>query len=224
MNSKEQADGTMGPEASTVDAAQANPAPAPATPKKNGLLIGIGIAVLVILLAGAAFVGGRLLNGQGLPGLSSGGPSFAIGPGGGKGARFFSQDIVPAKALPTTPADVRGLFDHRQNDSIFVGTGNITVRVMKDQSGQVHTSASHSGPVVEVVVTNQTIIYKDVTMQQFNGPPPQGQKIQQMVQPGSLDEVGQNSTLTVWGRQTGDRYIADVLVYSPPAFIMKGLP
>ena len=147
-------------------------------PKRRGLLIGMGIAVLVILLAGAAFVGGRLLNGQGLPGLSSGGSIFSIGPGGGKGMRFNTGDILPAKELPQTPADVRGLFDHRQNDSIFVGTGNIMMRVMKDQSGQVHTSAGHTGPVVEVVVTNQTTIYKDVTMQQFNGPPPQGQKIQ----------------------------------------------
>jgi hypothetical protein len=136
--------------------------------------------------------------------------------------RISGKDILPAKELPTTPADIRGLFDHRQNNSIFIGTGNVTISVMKDQSGQVHTSSSHSGPVVEVVVTNQTTIYKDVTMQQFNGPPPQGQKIQQVVQPGTLDEVGQNSDITVWGRKSGDRYIADVLVYSPPAFLTKG--
>ncbi len=193
----------------------------PAGSRKKGILIGTGVGVLILLLAGAAFIGGRLLNGQGLPGLSSGGPIFSIGPGGGKSIRFSPGDILPAKELPQTPADVSGLFDHRQNNSFFVGTGNFTMRVMKDQSGQVHTSASHSGPVVEVVVTNQTKIYKDVTMQQFNGPPPQGQKIQQVVQPGSLDEIGQSSMMTVWARKTGDRYIADVLVYSPPAFITK---
>ncbi len=190
--------------------------------RRRSILIGVGVAVVVVLLAGAAFVGGRLLNGQGLPGLSSGGPILSIGPGGARGVQIKSSDILPAKELPQTPADVRGLFDHRQDQSIFVGTGRVQMSVMKDQSGQVHTSASHSGPVVEVVVTSQTKIYKDVTMNQFNGPPPQGQKIQQVVEPGSLDEVGQNSTLTVWGRQTGDRYIADVLVYSPPAFFKKG--
>ncbi len=200
---------------------QENPLPAPKGSKNKSILIGIGIGLLVVLLAGAAFVGGRLLNGQGLPGLSSGGPIFSIGPNGGKRVRVNIDDILPAKELPKTPADVRGLFDHRQNNSIFVGTGNVAMTVMKDQSGQVHTSSSHSGPVVEVVVTNQTTIYKDVTAEQFNGPPPQGQKIQQVVQPGSLDEVGQNSTLTVWGRQTGDRYIADVLVYTPPPVMVK---
>ncbi len=195
---------------------------APEAPRRRGALIGVGIVVLVVLLAGAAFVGGRLLNGQGLPGLSSGGPILSIGPGGARGVQIKAGDILPAQELPQTPADVRGLFDHRQDQSIFVGTGRVQMSVMKDQSGQVHTSASHSGPVVEVVVTSQTKIYKDVTMNQFNGPPPQGQKIQQVVEPGSLDEVGQNSTVTVWGRQTGDRYIADVLVYSPPAFFKKG--
>jgi hypothetical protein len=222
VSSEEQANGTMKPEASRSDAAQANPTLAHAAPKKKGLLIGIGIVVLVALLAGAAFVGGRLLNGQGLPGLSSGGPSISIGPGGGKSVRISSKDVLPAKELPQTPADVRGLFDHRQDNSLFIGTGNVTMSVMKDQSGQVHTSASHTGPVVEVVVTNQTKVYEDVTMQQFNGPPPQGQKIQQVVQPGSLDGVGQYSDITVWGRKTGDRYIADVLVYTQPAFIKKG--
>ena len=58
-------------------------------------------------------------------------------------------------------------------------------------------------------------------MRQFDGPPPEGQKIQQALEEGSLDDVGQSSMLTVWGKKTGDRFIAEVLVYSPPAFIKK---
>ncbi len=185
---------------------------------KNILITG-GIIVLVLLLGGAAFIGARLLNGQGLPVASSGGSGPRIGTGGGPAT---SLDIQPAKELPQTSADVRGLFDHRQNNSIFVGTGQVMMSAKKDASGNVQTSASHSGPTVEVVVTTQTIIYKDVTMQQFNGKAPAaGQKIQQVVEPGSLDEIGQSSLITVWGKQTGDRYIADVLVYSPPAFLTK---
>ena len=194
--------------------------PAPPPRKKRRLLYIIGGIVLVLLLAGAAFVGGRLLNGQGLPGLSNG-PEVLTGPGGQTSIRIGPGDIQPAKELPGTPADVRGIFDHRQDNSLFVGTGNVKMTVMKDKSGQVQTSSSHSGPVVEVVVTTQTKIYKDTTMQQFNGPPPQGQKIQQVVEPGSLDEVGQNSTITVWGRKTGDRCIADMLVYTTAALITK---
>ena len=186
--------------------------------KKRILIIG-GILAFALLLAGAAYVGGRLLNGQGLPGIS-GGP-LVLGGGNGQGVRINSDDIQPAKELPQTPADTRGLFDHRQNNSIFVGTGNVSVDVRTDKSGNVETSSKYDGPIVEVVVASQTKIYEDVTMQQFNGPPPDGQKIQQVVQPGSLDGLGESSTITVWGKKTGDRIIADVLVYESPAFIKK---
>ncbi len=152
--------------------------------KKLIIIVG-GIVVLALLLAGAAFVGGRLLNGQG----------FARGPSSDR------LDIQPAKELPQTAADLRGLFDHRQDNSIFVGTEKFA-----------------NGPIVEVVATTQTIIYCDVTSKQFIGRPPQGQKIQQVVEPGSLDEIGQDSAITVWGRKTGDRFIADVLVYTTPEF------
>lgn len=189
---------------------------------KKNILILSGIAGLVILLAGATYVGARLLNGQGLPGVSSGEPNMFVGDGdGGHNVRINADDILPAKELPQTPAIARGLFDRRQDNSIFVGTGKVMLTVQKDQSGKVETSGDHDGPVVEVVVTAQTVVYKDVTMNQFDGPPPEGQQIQQVVEPGSLDGVGQNSTITVWGRKTGDRIIADVLVYTPPAFIKK---
>lgn len=181
----------------------------------------IGGVILIVLLAGAAFVGARLLNGQGLPFTSTGGgpgPSLSIGGPGGKMVRL---DVEPSKELPQTPADVSGLFDHRQDNSIFVGTGKVTMAFKKDPSGKVETSSNHDGPTVEVVVTSQTKLYQDTTMQQFDGPPPEGQKIQQVLEAGSLDEVGQASMITVWGKKTGDRFIADVLVYSPPAFIKK---
>ncbi len=189
--------------------------------KKPILVIG-GIVGLVLLLAGAAYVGGRLLNGQGLPGFSLGGPGMFLGGGNGKQqVRINSKDFIPAKELPQTAAIAKGVFVRRQDNSIFVGTGNIRLSVQKDRSGNVQSSADHDGPTVEVVVTGQTTVYEDVTMQQFDGPPPQGQKIQQVVQPGSLDGLGDSSVITVWGRKTGDRIIADVLVYSAPAFIKK---
>jgi hypothetical protein len=187
---------------------------------KRTMLIITGIIVLVALLAGAAFVGGQLLNGQGLPvQASSGGLKITTGQGG-KPGQTFQLDIQPAKELPQTPADAKGLFDHRKDNSIFVGTGQVRMTAQKDPSGNVTTSATHDGPTVEVVVTSQTVVYRDVTLKQFNGQPPSG-KIQQVVEPGSLDEIGQDSTITVWGKKTSDRFIADVLVYSPPAILRK---
>jgi hypothetical protein len=177
--------------------------------------------LLVLLLAGAAFVGARLLNGQGLPLISKGsesGPSLSLG---GPGGKMVKLNIEPSKELPQTAADVSGLFDHRQDNSIFVGTGRVTLAFKKDPSGKVETSSSHDGPTVELVVTSQTKIYKDVTMRQFDGPPPEGQKIQQVLEAGSLDDVGQSSMITAWGKKTGDRFITDVLVYTSPEFITK---
>ena len=176
---------------------------------KKPILIGGGIVLLVLLLGGAAYVGGRLLNGEEIPGFSSG--------------RAGSRDlqILPAKELPGTPADVDGIFDHRKDKSIFVGTGNITGSKGQDASGNLHVTLSHDGPVVEVVVTTQTKIYRDITQQQFNGRRPDQGQIQQVVEPGTVDEMAQLSMITVWGRKTGDRYIADVLVYTPPPVLKK---
>jgi len=191
------------------------------TPRKPRVTFVIGGIIVVLLLAGAAFVGARLLNGQGIPFMSQGGglgPSLSLG---GPGGKMVKLDIEPSKELPQTPADVTGLFDHRQDNSIFVGTGEVTMAFKKDPSGNVETSSNHDGPTVEIVVTSQTKIYKDVTMRQFEGPPPEGQKIQQVLEEGSLDDVGESSMITIWGKKTGDRFIAEILVYSPPAFIKK---
>ncbi len=185
---------------------------------KRNILITGGIVVLVLVLAGAALIGGRLLRGQGLPVVSSGDSGLRISSNGGPAT---SLDIQPAKELPQTPAETRGLFDHRDNNSIFVGTGRVTMTVQKDQSGNVESSSNASGPVVEVVVTNQTTVYHDTTLEQYNGQPPAGEKIQQVLEPGSLDDIGQDSLVTVWGKKTGNRIIADVLVYTSPGFITK---
>jgi hypothetical protein len=176
--------------------------------KKTIRMIG-AIVALALLLAGAAFVGGRLLNGQGLASSSSSnesGPSLS-GPNGP-----ISFDYQPAEELPQTPADVNGVLDHRQDNSIFIGTGMAVVGV--DANGKVDSNSD--GPAVEVIVTSQTTIYKDVTLRQYSGGPQPGQKIQQVLEEGSLDDIGQASHITVWGRKTGDRFIADILVYSPP--------
>src|ERR1051325_8504168 len=124
---------------------QVTPTPTPA-PRKSRVPYIIGVIILVILLAGAAFVGARLLNGQGLPFTSQGG---GLGPGlslSGPGGKMVKLDIEPSKELPQTPADVSGLFDHRQDNSLFVGTGRVTMAFKKDPTGKVQTSSNHAGP------------------------------------------------------------------------------
>jgi hypothetical protein len=189
--------------------------------KRSVLLIAGGVA-LVLLLVSAAFVGGRLLSGQGLPlpASLSGERMITLGQGG----KYTSTrlDIEPAKELPASPADVKGIFQRRADSSLFVGTGQVSVLAQKSQGGAISMTSHYDGPLVEVVLTHDTTIYRDVTMKQFDGPPPDGQKLQQVLEPGSVDEIGESSMITVWGDRRGDRITASVLTYSLPAFFSKG--
>jgi len=186
---------------------------------KNPTLM-IGWLILILLLSAAAFVGARLLNGRGLSIMSSGGPIIDLGKGQG-GRQGVKFDLERSQELPQQDPNVEGVLDHHQDNSIFVGTGQVQLRAHKDQSGTVSTSSSHDGPTVEVVVTAQTTVYCDVTMKQFNGQRLPNGKIPQALGDGSVDDIGPDSLIVAWGRKTGDRLIADVLVYTPAAFMMK---
>ena len=148
----------------------------PKKPKRIGLIV--GVIVLVALLAGAAFVGGRLLNNQ----------PQAGGPGGPDGRQSVSFQIEPAKELPQTEPDVTGLFAERKDNSIFVTTSNSFV-AQPGKNGAANIQTNGNGQKLEIVVTGETIIYKDVT--QVPGPDalPSDGKVQQQVAPGSLDEL-----------------------------------
>jgi hypothetical protein len=178
---------------------------------RTGLIVGAVIG-LAVLLAGAAFVGGRLLNSQpqttgpgGPGGLAIGGPGGAV-----------SVEVENAKELPQSPPDVTGIFSRREDNSIFVTSGDGTFTVTVDESGHVNTDTGGSTQEVEVVVTGDTVVYKDVTQSQFGGGPPSSGKVQQKVEPGSADEIGENSFVTAWGERRGDRLIASVVLYSQP--------
>ena len=187
------------------------------TNKKSSLLKWLGLIVLVVLLVAAAFVGGQLLNRQANP--QAGGPGGPNGPGlfvsGGEGGNaegnFVELKVTPAEELPTRQPDAGGVFVRREDNSIFIGTGQITMMVEAEGG----SSTSYDSPVVEVVVNGDSLVYKEVS--NLPGPPSEGeteQVIQQEVAEGTIEEIGENSSLIVWGRKVGDRIIADVLVYS----------
>jgi hypothetical protein len=172
------------------------------------LYISLGIAILLIGIS--AFVAGRMLNGEvGIVGLG--------GPIAGR-VSISLDDITPAPELPVTKADVTGLFVERKDKTIVVhdvsfggGVGGLSGDSPLDEN---------SGIKVEIVVTGETLIYRDVT--RF-GSPVNGEihNVQQAVEEGTLDDLNSQSFLTVWGRGSGDRIIADVLFYSNPQSIKK---
>ena len=186
--------------------------------KKSIIVLGI----LVIVVGIAAFIGGRLLNqragplGLGLP-MGNGGDVMSI-----------SIQITPAPELPRTEPETLGLFVERKDNSIVLGTVSMDTggRGVVVQAGGSEGEAfagspvDNNGPKVEVVTTSDTIIYLETT--QPDGPPSSGnQVLQQTVAEGSLDDLTSQSFVTVWGRKSGDRIIAEVLLISNPVMFKR---
>jgi hypothetical protein len=159
------------------------------------LYISLGIVTLVV--AAAAFMAGRLLT-QGVN------PMRLFGP------VDDGISILPAEGIPTTPPEVEGLFVERQDNMIIV-----------EDDQPVGNSASGSpvgiggGLKSEVVVTAETLIYHDTTQPPARRPSGDDPRvIQQTVEDGTLDDlIPSRSLVMVWGRKSGDRIIAEVMVY-----------
>jgi hypothetical protein len=169
---------------------------------------------LVLLLAGAAFVGGRLLNDE----PSESGPVIVRGPDRSRRIIAEEPDVAYAEELPASPPEVIGLFGRRQDNSLFIQSGQTTMNVKRDDQGNVELETYADGPEVEVVVTHDTLIYRDDTFTQYSSEAPGG-TLQQVLNPGRLDEMGEHSSIQVWGQRRGDRIVAKVIVYTFPAML-----
>ena len=187
--------------------------------KKMFVIFGI----LIVLVGAAAFIGGRMLNGKVGP--------LGLGmPIGGGDVMSISVQVTPAPELPTTEPDVTGLFVERKDNSIFVsalsmeaGGKGVVLQVDRGGGGDGEPSLSGpkaDGPKKEVVITNETTIYLENT--DLGEPKPSENKvIQQTVTEGSLDDLTSQSFVTVWGRKSGDRIIAEVLFISNPVIFKR---
>jgi hypothetical protein len=168
------------------------------------------LGIVILFVGAAAFIAGRLINaGVGTVGLG--------GPYGGR-VSISINDINPAPELPATRADLTGSLVERKDKTIVVqafsfdsGVGGIAGDSPLDE---------HSGIKVEVVVTGETMIYRDVTElpAPVNG---EIHNVQQAVEEGTLDDLSAQSFISVWGRRSGDRITADVLFYSNPQSMKK---
>lgn len=184
--------------------------------KKMILVMG----VLVLVVGAAAFVGGRMLN-------SNVGPLGLFGLGGKGDIMSISIHVIPAEELPKTPPAVTGQFVERKDNTVVVssvsmkagGAGRVVV-------GPGSNADLGNGPKVEVVVTNETTIYRETT--DLGGPPDmksgETQTVQQTVEESTLDDLNSQSMVTVWGRKSGDRIIAEVLFYSNPVMFKRPGP
>jgi len=187
------------------------------TPRKSVMPYIIGIGV-VVLLAAAAFMSVRyFVQPQNAAGGGPGGKNMiSIGGPGGE-AQTFELNVKPAEELPDTQPDEAGIFIERKDNSVFIGTGEVTVRAKAEPGQEPEVDTDFTGPKVEVVISADTVIYKETTQLDPEDP---GAEVQQTVELSTIDEITEQSSITVWGRKAGDRIIADVILFSTP-FMMK---
>ena len=173
-----------------------------------------GLALLVVVLAAAAYVGATWLGRGRQTATGGSGPQMMLSrSGGGKGGvQSTKLDIIPAPEVPQSGADQKGIFTRRQDNSIFIGTGQIKMMFTKPEASNAtpSSSASYDGPVIEVVVTHDTQVWRDET--DFMKAGSDG-KVQQVVKPGTVEDIASNAIVNVWGQRSGDRIVADTLVY-----------
>jgi hypothetical protein len=146
----------------------------------------------------------------------------------GNGPVSVKITTMAAPELPDSPSDVNGVFARRQDNSLIVGTGNINlnVEIRRTAGGAIepNVSLTADGPEIEVVVTHDTVIYREETEEPGgDGGNVKGGEytVQQVLrQVDSLDELGKNTEIIAWGDRKGDRVVADILVYRivNPAF------
>jgi hypothetical protein len=160
---------------------------------------------LILLVIAAAFVGGRLMNTQFRPM-----GSVEVSSGQEETTVVSNLEMEPSAELPKTHADAIGILITRQDNSLLLGTGQITNKPVVGSDNSVTAERSYNGPVVEVVATHDTRIYCDVTDLELAFTSGSGH---QVVEPGSLDQIGKNKTVVVWGERRGDRLIASVILY-----------
>ena len=187
---------------------------------KRRIGVVVVLVVIVALLAGGAYYGARMLSQSGQSGRDDeyGNAVRVVEAVTDKGSGPVSVRIIvdPAPGLPDRPAEVRGIFNRQQDNSIFVGTGSIELSV-EVNNDEVTFNLSSDGPEVEVIVTRDTVVYEEITdmsMEETSTREGGERRIQQKLRPAdSIEDIGENTELMAWGQKRGDRVTARVLVF-----------
>jgi len=179
----------------------------------RSLLLIASVAGLVLLLAGAASWAAWLLGG-----LYTGDTQAVIG-SESEGEVITRPGVFLEKELaaeaPRVPLDVGGLLLRREDNRLFVGTGNLSgFLVGGDTLVEAHWELHHDGPIAEVITTHGTVIYRDDTFRHLR-PGALSSPVRQVLTATTLDQISGNSTVEAWGEWRGDRLVADVVVFYP---------
>lgn len=188
----------------------------------------IGAVVIVLLLAGGTYTAVQLLaepETETAVSRAGGGRVMQSVQVGNDGVSVSVQTtILPADELPDEEASASGIVLGRQDDILTVGTGAIelAVEVEVDAStGQENTTVvpSTNGPELEVVLTRDTLFYRDVTDIAGQAPEESGEVtiVQQIHPVTDSGQIEEKMEVQVWGERRGDRIVAEAVVFGPLA-------
>jgi len=164
---------------------------------KRKMAIGFGVAILVVVLVSAAFVGGQLLNGQG------------VAPANPK-SEIVNFTVLQPPELPIRMHDTSGYILRRDGNSFVICDGISTTLINKD--GTLSQQIACRKSEEEVVVSRETGVYKENPLP--NAPQP-GQTVQLTVDPLDLNACGLNSRVFVWEQAQGNRMAASTFLCRP---------
>jgi hypothetical protein len=188
---------------------------------KKIILVAGSVAVLVALLGGAAFVAGRLWGQESPQGEELADPLPVAPVEGAVESEAVSLQLEGAPELPQRRPDTMGVFSRREDNRIFVKDNGQSVMMVAEGVGVSTTNQDTQVREVEAVVTNETTVYEDVTQESVGDEPTSGGVIQQRLEPGSVEAIGEHSFVLAWGEKHGDRVVADMLVYTSPPVISR---
>ncbi|MCP4422450.1 MAG: hypothetical protein GY805_38055 [Chloroflexi bacterium] len=192
---------------------------------KRTILIGTAVFTLIILLAAGAFTAVKLLsdNGEGTAVVSGGGRVMqSVSSQNGGPSISIQTTILPASELPDEQSTAFGILNSREDNTLIIGTGAIDLEVdveVNSETGQESTTLipTTNGPKLEVVLTPDTILYRDVTDMSLQTGQESGEReiVQAVRQVDSAEGISDDMEIEVWGERRGDRIIATVLVFGP---------
>ena len=176
-----------------------------------------GMVTLGVVPDGAVQAGTLIVSGSSVP-VPAGDPCGAVQAGAtivsGSGTITAAggQGDLPQPSTSALPAGAQSVtvIGQAQLDS----TGALP-ELPANQSIQVLSGPAGQSTSQKVEVTDATKIYVDAT--QMGDLTAGGkQTIQQVLKAGSLDDITQQTMLSVWGHMDGDQLIADLIVCQSP--------
>ncbi len=170
----------------------------------------IGAAFVFMLLLAATFMGGKLMaqDEAALPGYGNAEP--IISQDGSVSQSFSAPPMEAASELPARAPETKGLYIGRTDDTLTVGTGNVTAMISMEPNAV--PEFSYDGIKQDVLVTNKTRLYIDRTEYAFG----QTAVTQKLEQVENLDVLTENAMLEVWGERSGDHIVAEAILMQLP--------